>query len=257
MLNEETAIALAECRRAGTLCDLPLNALANRAEAESFQAKAVAALGGQTCGYKIGATSDQVQQLLNCREPIWGPIMREHVLPIDVPFPIPLGFLGIECEFGFRMGSDFPLSRGSLDSQALRSAIAECFAALEFVGRRVTADIPLSEASAIADFAVNVAVVRGAPVPDWESEDLGALQVRAKVDDTIVATGTGAMVLGHPLNALLWLADTLQKRGRQLRKGEIVLTGTCTGVTKVVPGQVFAGFFGNLPPIKIGLVSRS
>ena len=51
---------------------------------------------------------------------------------------------------------------------------------------------------------------------------------------------SGAMVLGHPLNALLWLAEALGNRGDQLRRGEIILTGTCTGVGKVAPGELFA-----------------
>jgi 2-keto-4-pentenoate hydratase len=33
-------------------------------------------------------------------------------------------------------------------------------------------------------------------------------------------------VLGHPLNALTWLADTLARRGRPLRAGMVVTTGS-------------------------------
>ncbi|MFY9939748.1 MAG: hypothetical protein WAK33_22890 [Silvibacterium sp.] len=73
------------------------------------------------------------------------------------------------------------------------------------------------------------------------------------LDGVTVASGTGAMVLGHPLNALMWLSKALRKRGDQLRSGEIILTGTCTGVTKVNPGQLFAGCFADLPPLQIRL----
>ena len=47
---------------------------------------------------------------------------------------------------------------------ALGSAIADCFTALEIVGRRVTEDIPLNEMSSVADYGLNVAVVRGGPI---------------------------------------------------------------------------------------------
>jgi hypothetical protein len=124
----------------------------------------------------------------------------------------------------------------------LRSAVAECFIALELVGRRVGDDVPLNKVSSIADFALDVAVIRGTPIPDWERLDLAALPVRAVLDGATMATGTGAMVLGHPLKALLWLATVLAKRGDRLRNGDIVLTGTCTGITKVGRGQIFAGY---------------
>jgi 2-keto-4-pentenoate hydratase len=250
-LDVGAPVTLAECRRAGTVSLLPLHKLANRSEAEAFQAAAVRALGGEPCGHKIGATSIEVQQLLHCQEPIHAPILREDVLSSAATFRIPAGLLGVECELGFLMRHDFPTSAEMSGITALRSAIAECFVALELVGRRVAADVPLNEVSAIADFALDVAVVRGGAIPDWERQDLVVIPVRAVLDGVTVASGTGAMVLGHPLNALLWLAEALHKRGDKLRSGEIILTGTCTGITKVAPGQVFAGCFADFSPVQV------
>jgi 2-keto-4-pentenoate hydratase len=250
LLDGRGPAELAVCRRAGTLARLPLHELRSRADAEAFQEAAVRALGGEPCGYKIGATSLEVQRLLNVREPNCAPILREHVLASGATFRIPAGLLGLECELGFVMGRDFPTVADVLDLVALRSAIAGCFMALEMVGRRVTPDVPLNEVSATADYALAVAAVRGGLIPDWERRDLATLPVRAVLDGVTVANGTGAIVLGHPLNPLLWLAQALHKRGERLRGGEIILTGTCTGITKVASGQVFAGCFGDLPPVE-------
>jgi 2-keto-4-pentenoate hydratase len=225
----------------------------DRAQAEAFQAAAVKALGGNPCGYKIGATSAEVQRLLNCREPIEAPIRREDVLASCANFRLPAGLLGVECEFGFVMAHDFPGSDGVLDVERLRSAVGECFTGLELVGRRVSGDVPLNEATAIADYSLDVAVVRGAPILDWEGRDLATLPVCAVVDGATVASGTGARVLGHPLNALLWLAASLSRRGERLRTGDIVFTGTCTGITKVASGQVFHGQFADLPAVEVRL----
>ena len=246
-------VTLAECRREGTVTHLPLHELENRAVAEAFQLAAIRALGGEACGYKIGATSVEVQRLLNCQEPIYGPILRGDVLTSGTTFRIPAGLLGIECEFGFRMGSDFHMSAGTSDTDAMRAAIAECFVALEIVDRRVDAQLPLNESSSIADFALDVAVVRGDSIPDWQRQDLGAMPVRAVLDGVTMASGNGSKVLGHPLNALLWLAEALSKCGEQLRSGDLILTGTCTGITKVEAGQVFTGCFGDCLAVRIGL----
>ena len=48
-----------------------------------------------------------------------------------------------------------------------------------------------------------------------------------KVNGDKVADGVGNQVLGHPLNALSWLANALGKRGEILRKGDIITTGVC------------------------------
>jgi 2-keto-4-pentenoate hydratase len=253
LLDISAPVSLAQCRRSGTVSHLPLHEIATRAEAEAFQATAVKALNGEHCGYKIGATSIEVQQLLSCGEPIYAPILSEDVLASGTTFRMPAGLLGIECEFGFVMGRDFPTADQITDIATLRSAIAECFVGLELVGRRVGPDVPLNEVTSIADFSLDVAVVRGATIPDWERQDLASLPVRAVLDGADMASGTGAMVLGHPLNALLWLAAALRKRGDRLRSGEIVLTGTCTGITKVAAGQVFQGRFADLPPVQVRL----
>lgn len=79
------------------------------------------------------------------------------------------------------------------------------------------------------------------------------MPVCAVIDGIAVASGTGATVLGHPLNALVWLADTLSQRGSRLRQEEMILSGTCTGITKVAAGQTFAAHFADLPPVQVNL----
>jgi 2-keto-4-pentenoate hydratase len=254
VLDAAAPLTLAKSRREGILSDLPLHEFSSRAQAEQFQSDALHALGGTFCGYKIGATSLEVQQLLSCREPIYAPIRREDVLAAGASFMIPAGLLGVECEYGFLMGQDFPGAGEALTIDALRSGIAGCFMALELVGRRVVAGVPLNEMSAIADFGLDVAAVCGASIPDWETRDLAAMPVRAVLNGRPVAEGNGAMVLGHPLNALLWLADALHQRGTKLRAGEMIVTGACCGITKVAAGETFAGCFADFPPLEIQLV---
>ena len=41
-----------------------------------------------------------------------------------------------------------------------------------------------------------------------------------------VGVGVGTDVMGEPLDALAWLANTLARRGRYLRAGEVVLLGS-------------------------------
>ena len=241
------AARLADCRRRGTVERLPLHTIADRGDAEAFLAAAVAALDGETCGYKIGSTSEEVQRLLKCTGPIHAPVLREHVLASGATFSVPAGLLGVECEFGFEMARDFPADGESVlsNSWGRRSRL---FHGVEIVGRRLRQTFRLNEMSR-SRITVDVA----APGRRFRvaTANLSALSVVAVCDGAMAASGTGAKVLGHPLVALLWLAQALSIAGGCLRAGEIVFTGSCTGITEVAPGQTFEGRFAELPPVQV------
>ena len=66
----------------------------------------------------------------------------------------------------------------------------------------------------------------GAPVARSAAPDLLRVSGRAIINGTEAGRGTGADVLGHPHNALAWLANHLAAEGRGLHAGQIVLTGS-------------------------------
>ena len=46
------------------------------------------------------------------------------------------------------------------------------------------------------------------------------------INDQQAGEGKGGDVMGHPLEALAWLANTLAARGKSLSQGMIVMTGS-------------------------------
>jgi 2-keto-4-pentenoate hydratase len=134
---------------------------------------------------------------------------------------------------------------------SLKLAVAECFPAIEVAGRRVQPSVPITQSTVIADLCFAAAVVKGALIPGWRDLDLRAIPVSADVDGTLVASGDGSLVLGHPLAALLWLAEALAAQGRALKKDDIVITGSCTGIAPITPGQRVEARFGHLPPVRL------
>ena len=56
--------------------------------------------------------------------------------------------------------------------------------------------------------------------------DAAALIGTTEINGREVGRGQGSDVMGHPLNALAWLANSLAEAGAYLRAGEIVLTGS-------------------------------
>jgi len=77
-----------------------------------------------------------------------------------------------------------------------------------------------------ADNAWNEGAVLGTPVDDWRGIDLAAVRGVASINGQVVGEGTGGDAMGHPLAALAWVANHLAGRGRFLRKGDVVITGS-------------------------------
>ena len=112
-----------------------------------------------------------------------------------------------------------------------------CIRPSSSIGLRLPNEFFPNALVATADFGANVGFVAGDGVADWQAHDLSGIPVTVKVDGEQVASGTGKAVMGHPLNALVWLANHLGSSGQGLRAGDWISTGTCAGVVPIKPGQ--------------------
>ena len=79
-----------------------------------------------------------------------------------------------------------------------------------------------------------------------------------------VGSGTGADIMGHPFEALAWLANSMAGRGKGLRAGEFVLLGSLVETKWVERGDLVtidqpglgsasAGLDTPLPPSECGV----
>ena len=59
-------------------------------------------------------------------------------------------------------------------------------------------------------------------------------------------SGSGAAVLGHTLNSLAWLANTLCEQGKQLKADDLVSTGVCTDIYLAEPSDNIVADLGTL-----------
>ena len=85
----------------------------------------------------------------------------------------------------------------------------------------------------------------GPAIEDWQRIDLAAVRGTTTINGVEVGSGLGADVMGHPFEALAWLANTLAGRGVTLAAGAIVLTGSVVATRWVDPGaKVDVGVLG-------------
>jgi 2-keto-4-pentenoate hydratase len=85
---------------------------------------------------------------------------------------------------------------------------------------------------------------------DWCARDLGSHDVEAFRNGQSAAAGCGANV-GGPLHALTWLANELRAHATGLRRGDVIITGTCVPPVAIVPGDRVRMDFGDLGLIEL------
>jgi 2-oxo-3-hexenedioate decarboxylase len=76
--------------------------------------------------------------------------------------------------------------------------------------------------------------------------ELGALTVEVELDGKLVAQGSSASILDHPLQALLAAARLASDAGHPLEAGTIVLTGSATEPVVLSAGSHMAVHFAQL-----------
>jgi 2-oxo-3-hexenedioate decarboxylase/2-keto-4-pentenoate hydratase len=134
--------------------------------------------------------------------------------------------VGVECEIAVFMGAPLPPRRGGHSLGSVAGAVQAVFAGIEIVDDRWEDYKSVDTPSLIADDFFGAGCVLGQPVTDWKKLDLPALRGEMRVNDEKVGEGRGADILGHPFEALAWLANSLNDRGEGLKQGEIVMLGS-------------------------------
>ena len=219
----------------------------------------VAALAGlKRAGWKVGATSEAAQTLFGVSEPATGPMFAVdcHTSPADVAV-----FEGqaasVECELAFRFATALPPRDRAYGRAEVLAAVGTVLPAIEVVGCRFEGGFTgLGILRAIADLCANIAWVQGAERADWRGFDLPRHPVRLWHAGRTVAEGVGANALGDPLRVLEWTANHLSRLGDGIGAGEVVSTGTLTGVTAVKPGDRLLADFAELGRVEVRFVAR-
>lgn len=197
----------------------------------AIQEAFAAAWGAPVAGYKIGCTSAEAQKLLGSPGPfpgrVFGPVLLMSPARVSAKA---FHRLGVETEFAFTLARDLPSRAAPYGREEVADAVAALHPAIEIVDSRWIDWLKAGARSIVADNGANGALILGPGVANWRGIDLPKAKASLRFDDKPIAEGAGAAVLGNPLDALVWLADDLSRRGFGLKNGDAVTTGTVTGV---------------------------
>ena len=206
--------------------------------------------GGHKIGYKIGCTSQGAQQLLNTDTPVYGQMISAwtHGSPARL-VAADFTMVVIEPEFAFTLAMDVP--EGAYDGERIRPFIANVIPSIEIVHHRLGDWSCFDAPTLIADNAIHGAWISGAPYAQWQALDLPAHEVKLYANEVLVSEGRGEVVLGHPLAAMAWIANTLPIYGHRLRAGDVVTTGVCMPVYRANAGEEILADFGVLGIVEV------
>ncbi len=193
---------------------------------------------GHVGGHKIGCTSKVMQDYLKIDEPCSGGIyantvFRERGESRHDAYSRP----GVECEIAVSLGESLGADGAPYDRESVAGAVESVMAAIEIVDDRFVDYTRLELPTLLADDFFNCGCVLGAPVRDWRKRDIAKLRCELFINGASISFGFGGDVMGHPLNVLAWLANSLVARGRELHAGEFVLTGSSVQTYWCQPGD--------------------
>jgi len=203
-------------------------------------------LGWTVAGWKIAAMKEGLQRELRTDSPIYGRVFAPLIVesPGTVEHarqcsPIP------EVEYQAILGIDLPPRAKPYTVQEVTEAVASLHPGIELAECRFIHDASFPPLAAIlADGAGSGTIVYGPAITDWQKRDIARQEVVLTCNGTVRREGRAAELLDHPVVPLTWLANELSRTGIGMKAGQMVSTGTLTGMLRPKPGETFIGDFG-------------
>lgn len=206
------------------------------------------ARGEEIAGYKVGFTNIAVRNRMGLPDSTYGYIMDNMVLRSGQD--VVMGEMiapKIECEICFKLGQD--LQGAGLTIDQVLAATEAVSASFEICDARIR-DWKCPYPDFFADNGFSARVVLSGQWKPVSSVDLLDESVVLTQDGNKLAEGKGEMALGHPARAVAWLAGKLAERGRGLKAGQFVMTGTLTPITPIAKGSEYAATFSTLGEVR-------
>jgi 2-keto-4-pentenoate hydratase len=193
---------------------------------------------GEIAGWKIALTSKAMQQMTGVDQPAAGAIFAKVIHPSGVRLSV-AGYhhLGAEFEVAVRLADALPASGGPWTRASVADRVAACMPAFELVEDGDADYKTLDAFTLIAQNTWNGGVVLGPPIAAWRTVDLERAVTRCWINDQPQGQGRTGDAMGHPFEAVAWVANLLNRRGRQLDGGMLVMTGSSITTKFPAPGD--------------------
>ena len=207
---------------------------------DGFVALRATKLGG-IAGYKIALATAEMQRFVGVNAPQAGAMLEFtlHRTPARVRAADYVHLI-VEFEIAVEIAEDLPVADAPFFRSRVARAVGGVMPAIELADDRgaVYAELAKHPLDLIADNGWNEGAVLGYPVQEWQNVDLAAVRGVATINGKAVGEGKGAQAMGHPFDAVAWVADHLARHGRGLLRGDVVITGSLITSKEAKAGEL-------------------
>lgn len=207
--------------------------------------------GNRIVGYKAGLTSKAVQDRFGATGPVRGVLLEKMLLPEGEDVPADFGSRPVFEPDLLVVVKDTAIHQAKTHLDVLRSlSLVVPFIELPDLvvaeGEKLTAPLIVS-----LNVGARLGVVgKGIPAQATPGFADALAAMRVTVTDQKgkeLASAKGAAILDHPLNAVLWLVQDLDRSGIRLKPGDRLSLGSFTQPMRPVPGLVVTVRYEGLP----------
>jgi 2-oxo-hept-3-ene-1,7-dioate hydratase len=210
-------------------------------------------LGWEVGGWKIAAAKEELQKALRTDRPIYGRVYRKLIstTPLTIAFkrltrPLP------EVEYQAVLGDDLPPREKPYSVDEVTDAVVSLHPGIEIGECRFVHDDAFPPLPAIlADGAGSGRVIYGPPIEDWRNQDIAGQEAILSCNGRVRRKGTAAAALDHPMVQLTWLANELSRTGIGMKAGQMISTGTLTGMIAGKAGETHQADYGRFGSVSV------
>lgn len=187
--------------------------------------------GGRIVGYKAALTNPEVQKRFGANAPVRG-VLLTRMLTMESGFPVYGGYAArpvFEADLLVEVGDD-AINEARTPLEALKS-LSRVHPFIELADLVIADGEPLnaSVVTAINAGARGGVFGHGIAVQPTQAFADALRDMRVVMTDDVgneLANAPGAAIMGHPLNAVLWLVEDVRKSGGRLRVGDKLSLGS-------------------------------
>ncbi len=156
------------------------------------------------------------------------------------------GFAAVEAEYVLRLERDAPDGQQHFTPEQAAALASTLLLGVEIASSPLATINQLGPRVVVSDFGNNNGLILGQEVPHWQALDEAGLKAETLIAGHSVGTGGATLLPGGLRAAFAFALGRSARRGRPLKRGDLIATGNATGIHDIKVGQEalirFAGY---------------